>query len=758
MKPLKKIIITLSLLLIISLLIAGGTFITILLNKIPYNTDEEAFIIDEIKIYRNDKGFPTVEVNNQKDLYFAIGYIHAKDRLNQMEFQRGLATGSAHIFDIDNADKLNRISSLIGFESKSISLFTQLSKEEKDSLLSYCEGVNFIRKNFTVGEKLARDWAPSDVISILLMREWANSYLNNIELMININESSEKNVRKKFREQKYISYYNYDQQNHMEVIRAVKDLVAKNIGTFNRGYSVYISENLHISPSGDTTLFSYEDSLSVYPSWYPLIIKTGNQNIFAVTSTGMPFFFTYRDDNNFFSHFNINSDTQDFFIFETALKDNINYYRSSGTLKKFDTITLHSQSDSPGKPELLRVTDKGPVLNDIFNAIPADDTIVALNSILPGKSYISLLLNLPFEKNSNKIFSSIRQIEAAPKSFMLVTENIKTRINSGEFTPYPWSSYVFKNGNVYTSSARLKLNTSFPLRKIDKTGSALIRNFEVPSQLSLKIVSNDHQNTRFNEILPPLRIYDDRKIRNLLNDTYSVTAAKFVPLFLTILDSNILTSAKLTRIYFNDWDFNSGEDEVTASIFYSIMNSLIEESYKDVFLDDTANNLNYAWLLYNDLFTELSLNNTVFFNFTENEKTRNREAVFDSSFLDSMRLLNRKIGPLMDEWKWGNLIKGQFTINNPHLSYLAYIFKYNDKSFSGAPDTISATFHDNEFNPIYTESLKGYLNNKSMRLSANYSYSTNISSEFYYGRADNISMMNIGKRGNSFKTVIRPLK
>ena len=97
MKPVKKIIITFSLLLIISLLAAAGTFITILLIKIPYSAEEKAFITDEIKIYRNSKGFPTVEINNLEDLYFAIGYIHAKDQLNQMEYQRGIATGSAHI-------------------------------------------------------------------------------------------------------------------------------------------------------------------------------------------------------------------------------------------------------------------------------------------------------------------------------------------------------------------------------------------------------------------------------------------------------------------------------------------------------------------------------------------------------------------------------------------------------------------------------------------------------------------------------------
>jgi penicillin amidase len=758
MKPVKKIIILISLLLLISLLIGGGTFITIFLNKIPYNTEEQGFITDEIKIYRNGKGFPTVEINNRDDLYFAIGYIHAKDQLNQMEYQRGIATGFAHIFDINNADKLNRISALIGFEKKSLSILAEMSREEIDPLLSYCEGVNFIRKNFTGAEKLSRDWAPSDILSILLMREWANSYLNNIELMINVNESPGMDVRKKFRDQKYISYYNYDQLGHLRTIRAVKNLLEKHVGTFNRGYSVYISENLHISPSGDTALFSYQDSLSVYPSWYPLVIKMGSRNIFAVTSTGMPFFFTYRDDNTFFSHFNINADTQDFFIFNTELKENTNLYRSSGTLKEFKILSLTSLPGSNNRPDPLRITDKGPVLSDIFTSISADDTVVALNSILPGKTYISLLLSIPFENNFNTKVSSIRQIEAAPKSFMLISGNRKIRINSGEFTPYPSSPSVFKNGNVYTSTARAKLNTSYSLKNIDKTGSALISTYEIPYQFTSRIINNKHQYERFNEILLPVRVYNDNKIKSILNDTYSAAAEKFVPLFLSMLDANILTSAKLTRIYFNDWNFDTGKDEVPASIFYSIMNCLIEESYKDVFQEDTANNLNYAWLLYEDILIELSLNNTGFFNFNKAGKIRNREAVFDTAFLDSMRFLNRKMGPLMDEWKWGELTKGQFAINNPHLSYLSYIFSYNDKSFSGAPDTIAATFPDMDFNSVYTESLKGYLNNNTMRLSTNYSYSTNISSEFYYGRADSITMMNIGKRGNSFKTVIKPIE
>ena len=95
MKLRKKIAIIAASLVIISLITVAGIFISILIIKIPYNTEETADISSRIKISRNDRGFPNVEVNTREDLFFALGYIHAKDQLNLMEYQRGIATGAA---------------------------------------------------------------------------------------------------------------------------------------------------------------------------------------------------------------------------------------------------------------------------------------------------------------------------------------------------------------------------------------------------------------------------------------------------------------------------------------------------------------------------------------------------------------------------------------------------------------------------------------------------------------------------------------
>ena len=48
---------------------------------------------ENVIIKRNEFGVPKIEAKNQEDMFFAIGYTHASDRLFQMDMIRRLATG-----------------------------------------------------------------------------------------------------------------------------------------------------------------------------------------------------------------------------------------------------------------------------------------------------------------------------------------------------------------------------------------------------------------------------------------------------------------------------------------------------------------------------------------------------------------------------------------------------------------------------------------------------------------------------------------
>lgn len=51
-------------------------------------------LTDQVTIYRDTNGIPHIYAKNDNDLYFAVGYVQAQDRLFQLELQRRLFTGT----------------------------------------------------------------------------------------------------------------------------------------------------------------------------------------------------------------------------------------------------------------------------------------------------------------------------------------------------------------------------------------------------------------------------------------------------------------------------------------------------------------------------------------------------------------------------------------------------------------------------------------------------------------------------------------
>ncbi len=102
----------------------------------------------KISIERNRLGVPKIEAENLKDLFFAIGFVHAQDRLFQMDLARRLADGRlSEIFGkiAFESDKMHK--ELLIEESMEKSYKYVVESPEIYSLLkSYCDGVNFFIK------------------------------------------------------------------------------------------------------------------------------------------------------------------------------------------------------------------------------------------------------------------------------------------------------------------------------------------------------------------------------------------------------------------------------------------------------------------------------------------------------------------------------------------------------------------------------------------------------------------------------------
>jgi len=148
MKILKKVLIYL-VLVIVGLII--GSYIYLQTQKPQYEGNLELKgLQDKVEVYFDEWGIPHIYALNQHDAYMALGYVHAQERLFQMEMLRRVASGRLSEIlgkDLVETDKFFRA---LGLKKAAKQSANADFKEHNDITMSakaYLDGVNQFIKN-----------------------------------------------------------------------------------------------------------------------------------------------------------------------------------------------------------------------------------------------------------------------------------------------------------------------------------------------------------------------------------------------------------------------------------------------------------------------------------------------------------------------------------------------------------------------------------------------------------------------------------
>jgi len=139
--------------LLISLAVGGYVYTRSLVPDYEGNLELEG-LNDEVEVFFDDYGIPHIYAQNNEDLYLAFGYLHAQERLWQMDLLRRIAPGRLSEFfgeDMLEIDKLFRTLSIDQYSSK---MAQQLKEGSNPELLKlseqYLKGINqFIEEGYT---------------------------------------------------------------------------------------------------------------------------------------------------------------------------------------------------------------------------------------------------------------------------------------------------------------------------------------------------------------------------------------------------------------------------------------------------------------------------------------------------------------------------------------------------------------------------------------------------------------------------------
>ncbi|HYD60075.1 MAG TPA: penicillin acylase family protein [Noviherbaspirillum sp.] len=95
-----------------------------------------------VDIVRDDEGIPHIYAKSPADAYFALGFVHAQDRLWQMELNRRIPAGRMAEILGPNALDTDRFIRTLGIRRNAEKILSNLSRQTRDALDAYARGVN----------------------------------------------------------------------------------------------------------------------------------------------------------------------------------------------------------------------------------------------------------------------------------------------------------------------------------------------------------------------------------------------------------------------------------------------------------------------------------------------------------------------------------------------------------------------------------------------------------------------------------------
>ena len=134
----------------------------------------------EVVIQRDSWGIPHVTAANRHDLFLAQGFVHAQDRLWQMELNRRAANGELSAVFGPATLATDRLARTLGFARLALSTWQQFDDQTRADVEAYTAGVNaYLQSNaplpveFSLLRHRPQAWRPLDSVAYGRLQMWA---------------------------------------------------------------------------------------------------------------------------------------------------------------------------------------------------------------------------------------------------------------------------------------------------------------------------------------------------------------------------------------------------------------------------------------------------------------------------------------------------------------------------------------------------------------------------------------------------------
>lgn len=344
-----------------------------------------------VLVDRNSDGLVRIRAENELDLYRALGYVHAQDRLWQMDFTRRIASGRLSEVVGEATLGHDRFFRTLGFRQVAEANLGHLAPETLTALEAYAEGVNgFLETRsgplpleFQLLRYEPEPWAPVDsllwgrIMALRLSGNWRD-------------ELARARLGGRFEAEQIAELWpGYPEDAPVTLERLA--------GLIDRSVAEQLANLLppELQPTGASNAWALDARRSATGApilandphlpldapgvWYLARLEAPGILLAGATAPGTPFVLLGRNQHIAWGLTTTHSDTQDFFIERLSPEDPDRYLTPEGSeaFKVRDEFIRLPGGESEAL--VVRETRHGPVMSDVIpNGSTAGDAVLAL--------------------------------------------------------------------------------------------------------------------------------------------------------------------------------------------------------------------------------------------------------------------------------------------------------------------------------------------------------------------------------------------
>ncbi len=681
----------------------------------------------EVEIHFDDQMIPHIFASNDHDLYFAQGYITAKDRLWQMDFQTRFASGRLSEVVGPKAIELDRYQRRMGMSFGAENMIEVVMKDPEINAImnAYSAGVNAYIHSLKPSEypiefKLLNyepeDWKPINSALLLKLMSATLAGGSNEFYMNNILQKYGPEITKDlfpdypFREDPIIpigTKWDFEPVNVPEMPSLSKTTSALSINTKEKEEGIG-SNNWAVS--GKKTASGYpllandpHLDLTLPSIWYQIQLASTDVNACGVSIPGSPGVIIGFNKDVAWGVTNVGSDVLDWYNIKFKDASKKEYWFDNKWLPVRERIETIKSSDGHTLTDTVLYTHHGPV---VYTSEQRPDNFSKVNNIPTGHALkwvahmgsndIKTFIALNKAKNYTDYRKALTYYSAPAQNFVFASFENDIAITPNGYFPLKWKGqgkFLLDGTNPSNDwSGRIPAEHNPTVKNPERNFVSSANQF--PSDQSYPYYLNweysgYERSHRINKRLSVMTQANVDSLQNLQNDNYSILAENILSTLVSLVDTEKLNASEREGLNIvSKWNKFFDADEIGASIFELWHKNLGIQIWQDDF-GDPKTPMRYP---SRDRNVQLLLNepNAVWWDNVKTAKKETRSDLVNASFKFAIDSLQRKFGPIDIDWAWANLKKTHV----PHLAKVAGFgskFLYN----GGSKTSVNATSETN---------------------------------------------------------------